>query len=257
MSSLAFMNKLEGKTAVVTGSSSGIGEAIALTLAKQGANVVVNYRRSKERAERVQEKIQAAGGNAIIVQADIASTDDIDRLIKETCEQYGVIDIWVNNAGADILTGDAVNWTREEKLSALIQVDLQGTINACWRIAPDMQAQGHGVIINNSWDLSTYGFQGTNPQMFAATKAGVLGFSRCLAHDYAPEVRVNIVSPGWIMTSFAEDDMANEYLQARIDEIPLSRFGTPDDIANAVMFLASDDAAYMTGAEIKVNGGLV
>lgn len=251
------MKRLKDKIAVITGASSGIGRGIAKAFAKEGADVVVNYRKSKEKAELLVEEIKKKDCRAIAVQADMAAEDDIERLIASTIEEFGRIDVWVNNAGADILTGTGAAAEIDEKLEHLIEVDLKGTIKACWSIMPIMQEQGHGVIINTSWDLSTHGFQGTNPQIFAATKAGVLGFTRSFAKTVGPEIRVNMVSPGWISTSFAEEHMEEDYYQARISEIPLGRFGRPEDVAAAAVFLASDDSSYLTGEAININGGLI
>lgn len=251
------MKRLKDKIAVITGASSGIGRGIAQAFAEEGANVVVNYRKSKEKAESLVEEIKQSGCRAIAVQADMANKDDIDRLIEETMNEFGRIDVWVNNAGADILTGKGAAAETCEKLEHLIDVDLKGTINACWSIMPIMQKQGHGAIVNMSWDLSTHGFKGTNPQIFAATKAGVLGFTRSFAKTVGPEIRVNMLSPGWISTAFVEEKMEDDYYHARINEIPLGRFGRPEDVAAAAVFLASDDSSYLTGEAININGGLV
>lgn len=251
------MERLKDKVAVITGASSGIGRGIAEAFAREGAKIVVNYHKSKEKAEALVDEIIANGARAIAVQADMANEDDIDRLITRTIEEYGRIDVWVNNAGADILTGTGAAAEIHEKLEHLIEVDLKGTIKACWSITPLMQKQGHGVIVNMSWDLSTHGFEGTNPQIFAATKAGVLGFTRSFAKTVGPNIRVNMVSPGWISTAFAEDHMDDAYYQARIKEIPLARFGRPEDVAAATVFLASDESSYLTGEAININGGLV
>ena len=251
------MKRLKDKVAVITGASSGIGRGIALAFAKEEANVVVNYMKSKDKAESVIEEIKAMGRNAIAIQADMGDENAIDALIEKTLEEFGHIDVWVNNAGADILTGTGAAAEIHEKLEHLIEVDLRGTIHACWTIAPVMQDQGYGVIVNMGWDLATHGFEGTNPQVFATTKAGVLGFTRSFARSVGPEIRVNMVAPGWIETAFAEEVMEDDYYQARIKEIPLGRFGKPEDVASAVVFLASDDSSYMTGEAIKINGGLV
>ena len=251
------MERLKDKIAVITGASKGIGRGIAEAFAREGADIVVNYLKSKDRAESVVEIIQQSGRRAIAVQADMSDEDDIDRLIEKTLDEFGRIDIWVNNAGADILTGTGAAAEIHEKLAHLIEVDLRGTINACWSITPTMQEQGHGVIVNMGWDLATHGFEGTNPQIFAATKAGILGFTRSFAKTVGPEIRANMVSPGWIATAFAEKHMDDEYFQARIKDIPLGRFGSPEDVAAAVVFLASDESSYLTGEAIKINGGLV
>ncbi len=251
------MKRLKDKVTVITGASNGIGRGIVQAFAREGADIVVNYLKSKDRAEALVEEIKQSGSRAIAVQADMANEEDIKRLIKETIDEFGRIDVWVNNAGADILTGSGAKAEIHEKLEQLIDVDLIGTINACWLITPMMQVQGHGVIVNMSWDLATHGFQGTNPQIFAATKAGVLGFTRSFAKTVGPEIRANVVSPGWIATAFAEEHMDEEYFQERIKEIPLGRFGKPEDVAAAVVFLACDESSYLTGEAIKINGGLI
>jgi 3-oxoacyl-[acyl-carrier protein] reductase len=251
------MKRLQDKITVITGASNGIGRGIAQAFAEEGANVVVNYLKSKDRAEALVEEIKQSGRRAIAVQADMAKVGDINRLIEETMDEFGCIDVWVNNAGADILTGSGAKVEIHEKLEQLIEVDLKGTINACWSVTSTMQTQGKGVIVNMSWDLAIHGFEGTNPQIFAATKAGVLGFTRSFAKTVGPKIRANIVSPGWIATAFTEEHMNDEYYQARIKEIPLGRFGTPKDVAAAVVFLASDESSYLTGEAIKINGGLV
>jgi len=250
------MRRLEHKTAVITGASSGIGRSMALAFAREGAQTVVNYNSSVAGAETVVNEIRSSGGHAIAIQANVRHKEQIDNLIRTTQAEFGKIDIWVNNAGADILTGTGAKLSDEEKLQLLVEVDLKGTIACCWALVPVMQGQGRGVIINMSWDLAIHGFHGRNPQMFAAVKAGVLGFSRSFARTYGPEIRVNILAPGWIHTSFAEEIMERNYYEARMDEIPLGRFGTPEDVAEAAVFLASDASSYMTGEMIKINGGL-
>ncbi|MCK5667589.1 MAG: SDR family oxidoreductase [Gammaproteobacteria bacterium] len=251
------MPRLEHKTVVVTGASNGIGESIATTFAREGAHVVVNYNNSKEKAEYIVKQIKGGGGKAIAIRANVASPNDVTFLIQEALAELGQIDIWVNNTGADILTGKGAELSEPEKLQTLIDVDLKGTINCCWGILPVMEQAGHGVIINMTWDLATHGFRGRNSQMFAAVKAGVRGFSQSLAKTVAPDIRVNLVAPGWIETAFAEDIMETTYYQERIGEIPLRRFGQPQDVANAALYLASDEASYITGQTININGGLV
>jgi len=251
------MPRLEHKTVVITGASSGIGESIATTFAREGAHVVVNYNSSKEKAEYIVKQIIGAGGKAVAIRADVADPNDVSFLIQEALSELGQIDIWVNNTGADILTGKGAELSEREKLQLLIDVDLKGTINCCWGILPVMEQAGNGVIINMTWDLAIHGFQGRNSQMFAAVKAGVRGFSQSLAKTVAPEIRVNLVAPGWIETAFAEDVMKTTYYQERIGEIPLRRFGQPQDVANAALYLASDESSYITGQIININGGLI
>lgn len=251
------MARLQDKITVVTGASSGIGRAIALAFAGEGAHVAVNYNRSEQRAQDVVREIRGLSGQALAVQADIADPDAVAGLIDRVSAEFGRIDIWVNNAGADILTGSGARLTDRQKLTRLTEVDLKGTIQCCWAVADVMQRQGSGVIINMSWDQAVHGYPGTNPQMFSAVKAGVLAFSKSLAKTVAPAVRVNVLAPGWIATAFAEDVMDEDYYAQRLAEIPLKRFGTPEDVAGAAVFLASDDSAYITGTVLNVGGGVV
>ncbi|MEM7027718.1 MAG: SDR family oxidoreductase [Pseudomonadota bacterium] len=251
------MNQLKDKVVVVTGASSGIGQAISQACAKAGANVVVNYRQSASSAEKVVEDIKHTNGKAMAIQADMRDEKQIHSLINQTKEAFGKIDAWVNNAGADILTGEGAQANFQQKLHQLIEVDLKGTMKACWLMEKEFRKQGQGVFVNMSWDLSMHGFHGDNPQIFAATKAGILGFTRSFAKSIGPTIRANVVSPGWIATVFAEEHMDKKYFNERISEIPLGRFGRPEDVAAAVLFLVSDESSYMTGEAIKINGGLV
>lgn len=251
-------HRLQGKTAVITGASTGIGRAIARLFAAQGARVGINYNRSRAEAVNLAAEIERDGGSAFAVQADVSSPDDVDRLVAETLERLGGrIDVWANIAGADILTGEGAQLEDRAKLTRLIDVDLRGTIYCCWRVAPIMQQQhGGGVILNMSWDLVLQGMEGRNPEMFAAVKAGVMGFSKCLARSFAPQVRVNDLAPGWIETAFAQEEMRQDFYQSVIAKTPLERFGSPEDVAWAALYLASDEAAFITGQTLKVNGGL-
>ncbi|MDE0512953.1 MAG: SDR family oxidoreductase [Gammaproteobacteria bacterium] len=251
------MARLQDKVTVVTGASSGIGRAIALAFAGEGARVAVNYNRSEERAQDVVREIRGLSGQALAVQADIADPDAVAGLIETAVAEFGRIDVWVNNAGADILTGSGARLADRQKLSMLTDVDLKGTIQCCWAVADVMQRQGGGVIINMSWDQAVHGYPGTNPQMFSAVKAGIQAFSKSLAKTVAPAVRVNVLAPGWIATAFAAEVMEQDYHAERLKEIPLKRFGTPEDVAAAAVFLASDESAYITGAVLNVGGGVV
>jgi 3-oxoacyl-[acyl-carrier protein] reductase len=245
--------RLDNKVTVVTGASSGIGRAIARLFALQGARVVVNYHRSQAQAEALCAEV---GAEARAIQADVSSPADVERLIEQTLSAFGRIDIWANIAGADILTGAGAALCDNDKLERLIAVDLKGTIQCSWRVAPIMKAAGSGAILNMSWDLALSGMAGRNPEMFAAVKAGVLGFSKCLARSYAPEVRVNELAPGWIRTAFADEVMAREAQEAVIADTPLRRFGAPEDVAHAALYLCSDEAAFITGQTLRVDGGL-
>lgn len=250
------MQHLADKTAVITGASSGIGAAIAQRFAEEGARVVINYRSSVDKAEKVARNIRDAGGVAHVIQADVSDPEAIRKLVQQAHAQLGRIDIWVNNAGADILTGSLARLDDRTKLESLLAVDLCGTMACCWEIAPLMQQQPQGgVILNMSWSRALTGMTGRNPELFAAAKAGVIGFSKCLARNLAPGVRVNVLAPGWIETMFAYEYMPDDYRQAVLNGIPLSRMGRPGDIAAAAVFLAAEDSAYITGHVLNVDGG--
>jgi len=248
--------RLSKKRAVITGASSGIGRAIAQAFALEGATVVVNYARSAAAAAEVVATLRRSGREACAVQADVADEAAVPVLLECAREYLGGIDIWVNCAGADILTGDNATATDEIKLARLIDVDLRGTMRCSWAVAPLMQAQGGGVILNLSWDLALVGMAERNPEMFAATKAGISGFTRSLARSLAPLIRVNELAPGWIATAFAEHEMTVDYRAHIVAQTPLARLGTPADVASAAVFLCSDEAGFITGQTLKINGGL-
>lgn len=248
--------RLKGKRAVITGASSGIGSAIARRFAAEGARVIVHYGQAAARAETVATAIRSAGGEAFLVAGDIAQPATVERLVKEAESMLGGIDVWANIAGADILTGANAAQSDLEKLERLIAVDLRGTMLCSWAVVPLMQRAGGGVILNMSWDLALVGMAERNPEMFAATKAGVTGFTRSLARSLAPLIRVNEVAPGWIETAFARESMPADYRAWVVDQTPLRRFGKPEDVAAAAVFLCSDEAAFVTGQTLKVNGGL-
>jgi 3-oxoacyl-[acyl-carrier protein] reductase len=249
--------RLTGAHAVVTGASSGIGQAIAERLAGEGARVLLTYRASAASAEAVAGAIRDRGGEADCAQADLATVEDCERLVAHAREQFGRLDVWVNNAGADVLTGDAAAWPWQRKLDALLAVDLRGTIACCRAVGSLMREQpAGGIILNMSWDHVATGMAGDNPQLFAAVKGGVLAYSRSLARALAPQVRVNVLSPGWIETRFGRE--ADRDFHASVAKAtPLGRWGTPEDVAGAAAWLASAEAAFITGQSINVNGGVV
>jgi 3-oxoacyl-[acyl-carrier protein] reductase len=254
---LATELSLEGKGVLVTGGSRGIGRAIALACAQAGANVALTYRSNARQAEAVAGAVRALGRRAHIMRADIRRAEDVATLGPGARDVLGRVDVWVNSAGADILTGEARNLSPIQKLDLLLAVDLRGTVLASWAAVETMRAQGGGgVIINMSWDHVISGMQGEYAQLFCAAKGGVYSFSRALARTVAPEIRVNVLGPGWIETEYGAGLDPDQ--KARIvASVPLQRWGTPEDVAYAALFLASDAAAYMTGQMLMINGGSV
>jgi 3-oxoacyl-[acyl-carrier protein] reductase len=249
--------RLDGARAVVTGASSGIGAAIAEAFAAAGATVLLTHRDSAEAASAVAERIAASGGDAVPAQADLGTRAGCDALVEHARERLGGFDIWVNNAGADVLTGPAAEWDWERKLDVMLAVDLKGTIACSYAAGAVMRDQpGGGTILNMSWDHVTAGMEGENPELFSAVKGGVLAFSKSLARSLAPAVRVNVLCPGWIETSFAEQ-ADTEFRRSVADDTPLRRWGRPQDVANAALYLASPEAAFITGQAININGGVV
>ncbi len=248
--------RLAGRAAVVTGASSGIGRAIALALAAEGADVVVNCARSRAAAEQVAAEIGAMGRRSLVARADVSLAADVARLLDQSLAAFGAVDAWVNNAGADILTGEATGWPAEAKWDRVMAVDLKGTW-LCSRAAGEaMLRQGGGVIVNMSWDHVLQGQGEATAGIYAAAKGGVLALSRCLARELAPQVRVNVVAPGWIKTRWAER-LDGATRDAIVGKTPLARFGMPEDVAAAVVFLVSPEAGFITGETILVGGGVV
>src|SRR5215510_8590650 len=249
--------QLAGRAMLVTGASSGIGRGIALAAAKAGDDVAITYRTNERGARDVEREIRAMGRRAATFRADVSDEASVHALGPAAIKALGRLDVWVNNAGADILTGPAALLSDSDKLDLLLAVDLRGTILASWRAVEILSTQPDGgVIINMSWDHVLTGMAGTNPQMFAAVKGGVLAFSKSLARSVAPRIRVNVLAPGWIETSFGET-LDEEKRREIAGTTPLERWGTPDDVAGAAVFLASPAAAFLTGQTILIGGGAV
>jgi 3-oxoacyl-[acyl-carrier protein] reductase len=246
---------LDGRAVLVTGASSGIGRAIAIAAARAGADVAITYRDNRDGATGTAREIEALGRRAVPLRLDLADERSVRDVGPAACAALGPLDAWVNNAGADILTGAGASLSHVERLDQLLAVDLRGTILASWQAADVLDARG-GVIINMSWDHVLTGMAGRNPQMYAAVKGGVLAFSKSLARSVAPRVRVNVLAPGWIETAFGAG-LEDARHRAIAESTPLGRWGTPEDVAGAAVFLASPAASFLTGQTIMIGGGVV
>ncbi len=241
------------KTALVTGASRGIGKAIALALAARGFAVAVNYAGSHDAAEAVKNEIERNGGHAFLVQGDVSKPEDVERIFKEIKDKFGTLDVLVNNAG---INRDALLIRMsEEQWDDVIATDLKSDFLTTKAAALLMMKKRKGSIINIS---SVVGIMGNIGQAnYAAAKAGVIGFTKASAKELAGRnIRVNVVAPGFIETAMT-DGIPEKIREKMIASIPMGRMGQPEDIANAVCFLASDDSSYITGQVLVVDGGLV
>ncbi len=244
---------LEGKIAVVTGASRGIGRAIALEMARQNAFVIVNYYGSLEKAKQVKEQILKEGGQAEIMQCNVADFKQCELFFKQIVKEYGKIDILVNNAG--ITKDDLLLKMSEEAFDSVIELNLKGTFQCMKFVARTMMKQRFGRIINLS---SVSGVAGNIGQAnYAASKAGVIGLTKSAARELASRnITVNAVAPGFIHTDMTAC-LSQRVKEDAEQKIPLNRFGSPKDVADAVVFLASDRASYITGQVLHVDGGMV
>ncbi|MBN6205953.1 3-oxoacyl-[acyl-carrier-protein] reductase [Ralstonia pickettii] len=244
---------LKGKIALVTGASRGIGRTIALELARRGANVAVNYAGSEAKAEAVVEELKELGVEAFKIQADVSSETSVKEMVKEVINQFGSLDILVNNAG--VTRDNLLMRMKEEEFDAVIQTNLKGVFLCTKAVTRQMMKQRYGRIVNVA---SIVGVSGNPGQAnYVAAKAGVIGLTKTAAKELASRnILVNAVAPGFISTDMT-DVLTEEQKEKMLAMIPLERLGSPEDVANVVRFLVSDDASYMTGQTLHIDGGMV
>lgn len=241
------------KSALITGATRGIGKQIAITLAKQGYNIALNYRKENEELENTKKEIEEIGVQVLAVKGDVANFEECENFVKQVIERFGQIDVLVNNAG---ITKDMLLMRmKKEDFEQVIDTNLVGTFNVTKNVVPYMMKARSGRIINIS---SVVGISGNAGQTnYSASKAGIIGFTKSLAKEIASRnILVNAVAPGFIetnMTDVLKDDVKQEIAK----NIPLKRMGTAQDVANVVKFLASDDSSYITGQVINVDGGML
>ena len=243
---------LQGRVALVSGASRGIGRAIALRLAAEGVKVAVNYNTSASDAQQVVEQIASSGGEAVALKADVADETQVPAMVRKVVDLWEKIDILVNNAG--IRKDRLLMRMKDEEWDSVIRVNLRSAYLCTKAVLPHMVRQRHGRIINMS---SVIGLTGNPGQAnYAASKAGLIGLTKTIAREVASRnITANALAPGYIVTSMVKE-LSEEFKNEVLSRIPMKRFGTPEDVAGLVAFLCDDDAAYITGQVIGVDGGL-
>ncbi len=251
---------LAGKWALVTGSTSGIGKAIAIGLAKAGADIIVHGRNDNDRSRSVVDQIESLGRRAATCMADFSDRTQLDQFPDKVWAVAGGLDILVNNAGGDVLTGDWSAKTFSERLDYLWDVDVRATLMLSRALGGQMRSEfskragESGVVLNMGWDQAWQGMEGDSGEMFATTKGAIMSMTKSLAQSLAPSVRVNCLAPGWIKTEWA-DQASNDWHQRAEKQSLMQRWGTPEDVAELACFLSSDAARFVNGQIIRVNGG--
>jgi NAD(P)-dependent dehydrogenase (short-subunit alcohol dehydrogenase family) len=246
------ISMFQEKTVVVTGAGRGIGRVLALGFAAQGATVLVHYAHSRQGAEEVVAHIKAQGGNAFLAQADLRKPEEVARLVKEAHTLLGPIDVWINNAGASANSKETQGMTEIEIFERMVGVDIMGTWRCCREVEHYM-GDG-GCILTTGWDGAVDGAAGLANQMYAISKGAIMSLTRCLAREFAPRVRVNCIAPGHIENEWSQS-VSETTRQKIIQEIPMQRWGTAEDVLNMALFLASPAASFITGQTMLINGG--
>jgi 3-oxoacyl-[acyl-carrier protein] reductase len=243
---------LDGRVAIVTGASRGIGRAIAERFAAEGARIAAIYVHGAVAAKEVVDGIVGRGGEAVAIQADVSRSSEVDALVRQTLDRFGRVDILVNNAGVMFTKG--VLETSEDEWDQTIDINLKGPYLCSKAVAPIMIEQGAGTIINMSSNSGLYHPSAMRFTEYVVSKAGLNGLTKAMALALGPQIRINAICPGWIRTDMLET-VDPEVHQRILDETALGRWGTPGDIASAAVYLASDDASFVTGELLIVAGG--
>ncbi|GHO85514.1 SDR family NAD(P)-dependent oxidoreductase [Dictyobacter formicarum] len=242
----------QNKTVVITGAGRSIGKRLALGFAEQGGTILVHYSHSKQGAEEVVRQIEEMGGKAFLCQADLRQPAEVAQLVQNAQQLLGPIDVWINNAGASANSSETRGMSEIEIFERMVGVDIMGTWRCCREAQPYMREGGS--IITTGWDRALDGAPGLPNQMYAISKGAIMSLTRCLAAEFAPHVRVNCIAPGRIENEWSQT-LPEATRQQAVQDIPMKRWGTPDDILQTALFLASPASSFITGQVLLVNGG--
>ncbi len=242
----------QNKTVAITGAGRSIGRTLALGFAAQGATVLVHYSHSGQGAEEVVRQIENDGGHAFLIQADLRQPAEVTHLVQDAHARLGLIDVWINNAGASANSEETKGMSEVEIFERIMHVDVMGTWRCCREVEQYMRPGG--CILTTGWDRALDGAPGLPNQMYAMSKGAIMSLTRCLASEFAPRVRVNCIAPGRIENEWVQTLSPTTHDKAA-QSIPMKRWGLPEDILNTALFLASPSAGFITGQVILVNGG--